>query len=192
MDWTIFNRRPIIVVLAGPNGAGKSTFYQSYLSLSDLPFVNADVIAKERNCAAYEAADLAEQQRQELLAQRESFIFETVFSDPVGNKLDFLVESMQAGYTVVLCFIRIANAELSLERVSMRAKQGGHDVPADKIETRFPRVLANLKRAIPALSSVSIFDNSDASKPHQFIASFEAGRLIEGTIPDWLQSLLDS
>ena len=41
------DRRPLIVAIAGPNGAGKSTFYELHLAAAGLPFVNADVIARE-------------------------------------------------------------------------------------------------------------------------------------------------
>jgi len=37
----------------------------------------------------------------------------------------------------------------------MRVSQGGHDVPLEKLITRFPRTLANLKAALQALPRVS-------------------------------------
>jgi predicted ABC-type ATPase len=36
-----------LILLAGPNGAGKSTFYEAHLQNSGLPFLNADIVAKE-------------------------------------------------------------------------------------------------------------------------------------------------
>jgi len=47
--------------------------------------------------------------RRQLVEQRESFVFETVFSDPVGDKLAFLKEAEGSGYTVVLCFNWLAD-----------------------------------------------------------------------------------
>ena len=85
------DRRPVIVAIAGPNGAGKTTFFHSHLREAGLRFVNADDIARELGISAYEAAQIAGALRRELVRQRESFIFETVFSDPVGEKLAFLV-----------------------------------------------------------------------------------------------------
>src|ERR1700743_2087580 len=101
------DRRPIVVALAGPNGAGKTTFYHSHLQPAGLRFVNADLIARELDLEPYAAARLADSRRRELVRQRESFVFETVFSDPVGDKLMFLNECVQAGYATVLCFIGI-------------------------------------------------------------------------------------
>jgi predicted ABC-type ATPase len=65
---------------------------------------------------------------------------------------------------VVLFFIGIEGAEVSDERVAMRVLKGGHDVPADKIVERFPRVMANLKRALTELSNVRVYDNSDLKR----------------------------
>lgn len=44
---SLFDKRPILIVLAGPNGAGKSTFYETFLEQLGLQFVNADVLARE-------------------------------------------------------------------------------------------------------------------------------------------------
>jgi AAA domain len=90
--------RPVIVALAGPNGAGKSTFYQAHLEQAGLRFINADDLAREIGIGPYEAAELADHMRRELVRQRESFVFETVLSDPVGDKVDSLREAAHAGY----------------------------------------------------------------------------------------------
>jgi predicted ABC-type ATPase len=103
--------------------------------------------------------------RTELVAQRESFIFETVFSDPVRDKLGFLQHAAQSGYAVVLCFIGIADAVMSEQRVAMRVSQGGHDVPNGKLIARYPRTLANLAAAIHELPCVLVFDNCDLRDP---------------------------
>ena len=132
----LLDARPILIAIAGPNGAGKSTFYKAQISYTGLPFVNADVIAAEAGIGAYEAAEVAETIRRERFARRESFIFETVFSDPVGEKLAFLEKAISAGYSVVLFFIGISSPGKSVDRVGMRVLEGGHAVPADKLATR--------------------------------------------------------
>ena len=43
----------------------------------------------------------------------------------------------------------------------MRASQGGLDVPAEKLITRLPCAVANLKAAIQIFPVVLIFDNDD-------------------------------
>lgn len=186
------DRRPVLVALIGPNGAGKTTFFHSHLKPAGLRFLNADEVARELEIDAYEAATVITQLRQELVRQRESFVFETVFSDPVGDKLRFLRDAAQSGYVVVLCFIGIAGPETSEQRVAMRVSQGGHDVTSEKLVARFSRTMANLKAAISQLPFILIFDNDDLRIPFRRVAVFEQGRLEWSTepIPLWLRDLL--
>lgn len=121
------------------------------------------------------------------VCERESFVFETVFSDPAGDKLAFLVNAVGQGYTVALCFVGLEDAALSETRVAMRVLKGGHDVPTRKIKERFPRTLTNLRRAIRALPHVLVFDNSDLSRPFRAIATFRDGAVVEAPspVPRW-------
>jgi predicted ABC-type ATPase len=186
------DRPPIVVALAGPNGAGKTTFYYAHLQPAGLRLVNADLLARELVLGPYEAARIAGAIRQELLRQRESFVFETVFSDPVGDKLSFLKEAALAGYTVLLCFIGMSGPEISEERVAMRVSQGGHDVPSEKLFARYPRILANLRTALRELPYVWVFDNDDLRTPFRLVTVCEDGRIVElhRPTPAWLRSLL--
>lgn len=186
------DRRPVIVAIAGPNGAGKTTFFHAHLQPAGLRFVNADVLAQQLQLEAYAAARLADAVRQELVKQRESFVFETVFSDPAGEKLAFLKSSVEAGYNTILCFIGAAGPEVCEQRVAMRVSQGGHDVPTKKLVERFPRILANLKAAVRELQHVWIFDNNDLRNPFRLVAIFESGCLVklQRPVPKWLAPLL--
>ena len=187
------DRRPVIVALAGPNGAGKSTFYHAHLEEAGLRFVNADVLSCELRIGPYEAAKVADSLRRELVKQRESFIFETVFSDPAGDKLAFLKDAAAAGYTVILCFIGISGPATSEQRVAMRVSQGGHDVPTDKLQTRFPRILANLRSALRELPHVWVFDNDDLRHPFRLVTVYANGHPVRSQkpTPQWLASVLD-
>jgi predicted ABC-type ATPase len=180
---------PLVVAVAGPNGSGKTTFYHSHLKPCGLRFINADLLARELDLDPYAAARAADALRRELIKQRESFVFETVFSDPMGDKLAFLKNAAKAGYTVVLCFVGIAGSEISEERVAMRVSQGGHDVPTEKLIARFPRTLANLKVAIRELPHVFVFDNDDLRMPFRQVAVFKQGRelSLSKPLPRWLQ-----
>jgi predicted ABC-type ATPase len=188
----ILDQRPILIALAGPNGAGKTTFYHAHLKPAGLRFLNADEIARELEIDAYAAGQVVVELRQELIRQRESFVLETVFSDPVGDKLGLLKAVAQSGYTVVLCFVGLSGPEISEQRVAMRVSQGGHDVPSEKLISRYPRILANLKAAIRELPGVLIFDNDDLAVPFRSVALIERGRLTwsANLVPEWASKLL--
>jgi predicted ABC-type ATPase len=186
------DQRPVIVAIVGPNGAGKTTFYHAHLQPAGLRFVNADVLARQLNVEPYAAARLADSLRKELVRQRESFVFETVFSDPVGEKLAFLKTAAQAGYHTILCYIGTSGPEASEQRVAMRVSQGGHDVPTEKLIARFPRTLVNLKAALRELPHVWVFDNDDLREPFRLVTVVENGRLLKlhKPVPKWLRPLL--
>lgn len=179
VDWrSLLEPRPVVVAVAGSNGAGKSTFFHAHLADSGLRFVNADDLAVELELGGSEAADLASSLRASLLEQGESFVFETVLSDPVGAKVSELAEAARRGMHVVMIFIRIDSPDTSRQRVAMRVLQGGHDVPDEKLAARFQRTLANLERAIAMLPIAIVFDNTDLARPFQLTAVYENGTRI--------------
>lgn len=182
----------LLIVVAGPNGAGKSTFVETFLKPTGILIVNPDEVAKglspdSPEDVAYEAARVAEAWRRDLAARGISFCMETVFSDPQGAKLEFLKECQSNGYTVVLVFIGLESAELSLGRIIQRVERGGHDVPDAKIESRFPRTFANLRQALTFVDEALLFDNSSADQPFRFVAAFKAGKRQrrKGFAPAW-------
>jgi predicted ABC-type ATPase len=183
MEVPELDHRPIIVAIAGPNGAGKSTFFHTHIAFAGLRFLEPDALAIELGADAYTAAKMADALRRGLMGAGESFAFETVFSDPAGDKLKFLKEAIRAGYTVVMCFIGIADPELSETRVAMRVSQGGHDVPTEKIHSRFPRIMANLRAAVSELPIVYVFDNSDIGNAFRKISVFKQGQQIYANVP---------
>jgi len=188
----LYAQRPIVIALAGPNGAGKSTFYEAHLRLSGLRFINADALARELGIDAYRAAEAADRVRRDLVTTGESFVFETVFSDPCRDKITFLRDAEARGYLVVLCFIGLEGAALSDERVAMRVMRGGHDVPTEKLEARFPRCLQNLEHAMRELAVVRVFDNSVLGQPHRELAELHRGQLVTlaRPIPPWFGGCL--
>ncbi len=184
---------PVLVFLAGPNGAGKSTFYELHLKKLGLPFLNADVFAAETGVDSFEAARILDRSRSEMIARGESFITETVFSDPHGAKLDMLRAAVEAGFDVRLIFIGLGSPDLSRRRVAQRVAIGGHDVPTEKLAGRYARSLANLKSAIFVVSNVRIYDNSSATEPYRRLARFQNGQLVlrgEGRMPAWTKGII--
>ena len=184
-------KRPLVIAIAGPNGAGKSTFYETQLSEFGLRFVNADNLARQLDLDPYKAAAAADRVRRELAQMRASFVFETVFSDPVGDKVNFLKSLEADGYQVVLCYIGISSADVSDQRVSIRVSKGGHDVPSGKIQERYARTLSNLKLAIEQLGDVRVFDNDNLDYPYRLVARCAYGSVMElgRPMPEWFQGL---
>lgn len=187
-------RRPVAWLLVGINGAGKTTFHERFLKPKlAAEFVNADVIGRERfgkhaDARAYEAGRIAARRRRELVRRRESFVTETVFSHP--SKLELILELRAAGYRVMLIYVHVP-LPLARKRVETRVALGGHPVPAEKIRTRYTRVIANLLAAIPLVDRAYLFDNGRADRLHRHVLTFADGRLtkIVADPPRWVGQL---
>ena len=182
-------------LLAGGNGAGKSTFYRTRLEPLGLPFVNADILAKQiypeqPEQHSYEAAKIAEAMRIQLLQQGRTFCFETVFSHP--SKIDFIAKAKTFGYEIVLVFIHLDLVLLNQARIAQRVSDGGHHVPEDKVSSRIPRVLQNIQQALPLCDHSYLLDNSRLDNPFQQIAEIHNGQITlkEDPLPEWTKGLL--
>ena len=184
-------------ILAGGNGAGKSTFYRTQLAPLGMPFINADILAKEIYPQApeqhsYDAAILATEMRFQLLHEGRSFCFETVFSHP--SKIDFVAQAKVLGYEIILVFIHLETASLNQARVAQRISEGGHRVPDEKVVSRIPRLLQNIKKTLPLCDQVYILDNSRLDSPFQKVVVIRHGKKIQlkMPLPDWAKELLNN
>ncbi|HRE84284.1 MAG TPA: zeta toxin family protein [Opitutaceae bacterium] len=127
-----------------------------------------------------------------MIAKRENFITETVFSDPVGAKVQALRDAQAAGYTLVLIFICVDSAELSALRVRSRVADGGHNVPPDKIAARYERMRQNVKAALAFVDLAIVVDNSSLDHPLRPVASVAKGHMVSGErpLPWWAEEVL--
>ena len=155
-----FQKEPEIVIFAGPNGSGKSTFTQ--LLKPPIDYINADEIKKYLKCSDLEAAQLAEKQREEHLEQMKEFCFETVLS--TDRNLNLLKRAKEKGYFIRCYYILTADPIINVWRVKARVESGGHDVPEEKIVTRYDKALMLVKDLIKVCDICHIYDNS-ADRP---------------------------
>ena len=173
----------------GPNGSGKTSFVTEFLApvLPRWPYVNADEIAKARWPAdpaahAYDAARVAAETREHLIASGRSFIAETVFSHP--SKLDLIRSARAASYQVVL-HVMLVPEELAVRRVAYRVREGGHDVPEHKIRERYHRLWPLVAEAIAIADRAVVYDNSRISGPIKAAEFFQGLPIGAVTWPAW-------
>lgn len=172
---------PNLYIIAGANGAGKTTFARKFLPdyVKCLEFINADLIAgglspfvPER--AAIRAGRIMMEQIRSLSAQRRDFGFETTLSGKTYVKL--LKELRRKGYRIHLFFLWIASADLGIERIAERVRQGGHHIPDAVVRRRFDKGLSNFLHLYqPLIDSWTVFDNSKHTP--RLIAFRESGEL---------------
>ncbi|OCH79141.1 zeta toxin family protein [Gordonia sp. UCD-TK1] len=175
---------PRLDLVVGCNGAGKSTLVERHLQpLLHVPFVNADLIARQRwpdsaEAHSYDAARLAAATRDTLIERGTSFIAETVFSHP--SKLELIERAHTAGYRVALHVVMIPEA-LAVHRVRLRVDSGGHAVLEVKIRERFRRLWPLVRTAIARSDLATVYANE---RPTTRIVARYVDGLVAG-VPDW-------
>lgn len=131
---------------------------------------------------------LADFLRKKLLESGEKFSFETVFSH--SSKLDIMRKAKQQGYKVYLYFVATNSADINIDRVAIRVKQGGHNVPKDKIVSRYSRSLEQLFEAAQICHQCFFFDNS-GDRPLLFTYFKQINgkknwkKIKQKDVPDW-------
>lgn len=186
------SNKPLLVMFAGPNGSGKSTITPIFQSQTDFPqnYINPDEIALTLGgntmSKAYEASAIAAKERFKCIEEKQSFSFETVMSHP--SKLAILETAKKAGFETRLVFIGTNNPLTNVDRVKQRVIEGGHNVPFDKIVSRYHRSLSLLPKASEIADKTYIFDNTDSSRLEAVLSQ---GKVVEkppGETTQWVKN----
>lgn len=163
-----------LYIIAGCNGAGKTT--ASFTILPEIldckEFVNADEIAKglspfQPESVSFEAGRIMLGRINELFKHDENFAFETTLATKTYKQK--ILKASSCGYNITLLFFWLKNVDLAKERVEIRVKEGGHNIPKDVIERRYLNGINNLFNIyLDIVNQVFIFDNSEGH--HDLIA----------------------
>jgi predicted ABC-type ATPase len=193
---------PVFHLLAGPNGAGKSTLYRALVRddiiSGDLTFVNADLFERDHlqhimdpELRSKAARDWADAQRANKLARGESFVSETVFSH--ASKLALIDEAVAHGYVLALYVVALDDPQRLLERVKRRVREGGHDVPPERILARYPRTLANLAKAAGLATVAYLYESRELDEGGPYMVAMRNGENVTAftePLPRWAQQVL--
>lgn len=197
--------QPLAAILAGHNGSGKSTMWRRHLAdRLQLPLINADrmmlSILPEPGTDG-RLTDWAQYLRDHdsgwmrvaqqgvgtfighAIGARVPFAVETVFSDwrpqpdgTVRSKLDLIRELQDVGYFVVLFFVGLDSADLSVMRIATRIAEGGHAVDPSKLRARFPRTQTAIREAAKVADATIFMDNSRSVADAFTVCRVQLGR----------------
>ena len=119
-----------------------------------------------------------------------SFCFETVYSHP--SKIDFIAQAKALGYQIIMVWIHLESPALNQARIASRVREGGHDVPAEKVRSPIPRLLHQVRASIPLVHVQRIYDNSSAQDPFRPVLTLSAGSLPlhQEPLPHWAAACL--
>jgi len=151
------HKKPEIIVFAGPNGSGKSTITK--LANIIEPYINADDIKRSSHCTDLEAAQKAEELRNKMIDMHKGFTFETVLS--TERNINLLRRAKAEGFFIRCIYVLTAASTINVMRVKTRKAAGGHDVPQEKIISRYQKALKLVPTLLQICDIFHIYDNSD-------------------------------
>lgn len=187
---SIMDNKPTIYILGGPNGIGKTTVNQYYIP-SEVPYINADDIAKQLR-EKMNDINVQELANAEALEQMNKFIYERKDFAIESNLADddtwlFLVNIQLLGYHVCLTFFCTSDVDICISRVNMRYLQGGHFVRPDIVKMRYENGL-KLLRHYKAIPDRLFFNDNTADKSIRCL-EMQKGEIVFKTAeqPAWIQ-----
>lgn len=193
--------KPVLIVIAGPNGSGKTTITTKVVHhrwMENAIYINPDQIAKDKfgdwnsADAVLKSAQYCETLREQCLKDKKSLIFETVMS--VDEKVDYIRRAKKAGFFVRLFFVSTNSPTINAARIAKRVMQGGHDVPINKIISRYYKSITQCVVASLIADRTYIYDNSIDNAEAQLLFRFVNGKIYKkyvNNIPEWAEAFID-
>ena len=102
--------------------------------------------------------------RTDWLAYQLSLTYESVMSHE--SHLSFVDKAIEVGFEPYLYYICTSDPDINKARVSQRVESGGHDVPEEKIQSRYINSLGLLHKMSQKCKRVYFFDNSGQEHLH--------------------------
>lgn len=192
--------RPELIMIAGPNGSGKTSVTQKFLHhewADGTVYINPDQVANDKfgdwnsQDAVLKAANYCKEWRERCIQDRESFVFETVFS--AEDKIDFLIRAKEAGFFIRVFFISTNHPSINAARIAKRVMEGGHDVPIRKIISRYAKSIINCETIAPLVDRLYVYDNSVNGQDAQIQFRLKEGKLEKQYVtdlPDWARNII--
>ena len=131
--------------------------------------------------------------REQLLREHKDFIFETVLSS--DGKVEFLKRAREEGYFIRMFFICTESPTINAARIANRVMEGGHDVPIQKIISRYEKAIINAIKVAGFADRAYFYDNSIDNQNAQLLFRTIDGKLAKRyveALPQWTETIIES
>ena len=191
--------RPIFWIVAGPNGSGKSSLYSDTdIEAFDQSvwIINPDLLTERirqveklsLQNANLEAVIRIESWLEASIRAYQTVGVETVLSTDKYRRL--VLAAKQCRFEFRFIYILLASPDLNVERVRLRVKKGGHDVPEDKVRERWVKSVRQMPWFLEQADRAFIFDNSGA-RPRQIGLKQSGKIIIDRSAPSALREAIE-
>jgi predicted ABC-type ATPase len=190
-----------LIVIAGPNGSGKTSLTTQVLQhrwIEGCTYINPDHLARDvfgdwnSPDAVLKAAQLASERREICLRRGGSMAFESVLSAP--DKVEFIERAKAKDFFVRVFFVGTDHPSINAARIARRVMEGGHDVPIQKIISRYAKSISNCAAVATFVDRVYVYDNSVEHEEPKLLFRANSGRIVKTyhAIHDWAHPIANS
>ena len=183
----------VMYVFAGNNGSGKSTIRNMIVDVLGISVnIDPDVLARGLNAeyperrkvsAGKEAIKLA----RDCIRQNRDFSIETTLSG--GNALRLIKHARENGMKITMFYVGLGDHELNIERVAMRVKYGGHDIPTADIIRRATTSMQNLLSHLDLIDRLIVIDNTNEIGEIVLQAEGHSVTYRSEFLPPWVETI---
>lgn len=193
---------PKLFIITGSNGAGKSTVGFSYLNHYHSDVFDGDKEYLKKRSLLWKQGLRSEKLIKELASNYVDELLDGLVKSDIHQKIDFAYEGhfsletswnlpkvfKKEGYEIHLIFFGLSDIELSVQRVLIRAIEGGHYVDRITLTENFYGNLKKVDQHLDLFDSLEVVDTSITI--HKSLILVRNGTVIESLaysyLPKWV------
>lgn len=183
---------PIMFVFAGNNGSGKSTLRNLIIDKIGVDInIDPDAIARRLDPENPERKRVSAGKEviksvNNYIEEGKDFSIETTLAGK--NAIRQMHKANKMGYEVTMFYVALRNVNQNIERVAMRVKNGGHNIPTVDIIRRSTTSFKHLLEYINIIDNLVVIDNSEDDgeiilEVNNNFITFEASNLPQWALP---------
>jgi predicted ABC-type ATPase len=184
--------KPTFFVFAGNNGSGKSTFRNLIIDKIGVEInIDPDAIARRLDPKNPESKRVTAGKEviksvNKYIKEGKDFSIETTLAGK--NAIRQMQKAKEMGYEVTMFYVALRNVKQNIERVAMRVKNGGHNIPTDDILRRNTTSFKHLYDYAHLIDNLVLIDNSEDNgelvlEINDGIITYESNNLPKWALP---------
>ncbi|HLR51650.1 MAG TPA: zeta toxin family protein [Candidatus Avamphibacillus sp.] len=156
--------KPMFYVFAGNNGSGKSTIRNLLIDKIGVDInIDPDSIARRIDPLNPESKRVSAGKEviksvYKHIKEGTDFSLETTLAG--GNAIRQMLKAKEQGYKITMFYVALDDVNQNINRVAMRVKNGGHDIPTEDIIRRNKTSFDQLYRYAHIIDTLVMIDNS--------------------------------
>lgn len=180
---------PLFYVFAGNNGSGKSTIRNLLIDKIGVEInIDPDAIARRIDPKNPESKRLTAGKEviksvNKYIKEGKDFSIETTLAG--GNAIRQIEKAKAMGYRITMFYVALNNVIQNIERVALRVKNGGHNIPTEDILRRNKTSFEHLYNYANIVDNLILIDNSEDDG--EIILEVNAGQITfeSNNLPLW-------